>query len=246
MLKKKIMMIVTIVVSLSVAMVCYASDYSSYSQEELRAEIERLENELEILYGLLEQETDKPKETDESDRTKVFEYTGSGDSVVSLDDYGDWFMFEIDGNYGGNYFGVIAYDEDGNRLGSLVNTTDVYHGRVYENTQSVKTLEVKASGDWTIKEISLYTAHYGVKGDTLKGNGDDVIVFFTDKGSSTTASITGNSGADYFGVIGYDGTGKRTGALVNTTDVYSGTVMLKNNPRIFEVKATGEWTITFE
>jgi len=71
-------------------------------------------------------------------------------------------------------------------------------------------------------------------------------LFFTDNGESLTASIKGNGGADYFGVIGYNGSGTRVGALVNTTDVYSGTVLLKGSPRIFEVKATGDWSIAFE
>jgi len=243
MVKKIIALVIATVLVLSMATVCHASDYSAYTQEEIQAEIERLESELAVLYSLLEE---PEPETVEADPGKVLTYTGTGDTVVNIEEYGDWFMFEIEGNYGANYFGVIAYDENGERLGSLVNTTDVYHGRVYDKTQSARMLEVKATGDWSIKVMSLYAADYGLKGDTVNGSGDNVVLFFTDNGESLTASIKGNSGADYFGIIGYDGHGSRTGALVNTTDVYSGTVLLKNSPRIFEIKATGDWEITFE
>ncbi len=231
--------------------VCLAEDFSSYSLEEIEAEISRLEGELEVLYNLRDQMKEEIEidETDtkevSTDTSKVLTYTGTGDNVIEIEPYNDWHLYEIEGNSGGRYFGVIAYNNNGERLGSLVNTTDVYHGRVYENTQSAAMLEIEATGDWTIQVKSLYTAQQALKGDTVTGSGDDVVVFYTDNGESTTATVTGNNGENYFGIIGYNNSGARTGSLVNTTDVYSGNVLLKGNPCIFEVNAVGEWSITF-
>ena len=229
---------------------CFAEDYSLYTQEQLQAEISRLEEELDELYKLLESKTESESETepksDDYDLNKEQTYTGNGDDVVTLAGFDDFYMFQIDGNNEGGYFGVVPYDASGNRMSSLVNTTDPYHGRVYDPDQSSSMLEVTASGEWTIKILSVYNARYGVKGDTVTGSGDDVIIFYTDNGSSLTASITGNSDGNYFGIIPYNGQGRRLSSLVNTTDPYSGKVMLKDEPRIFQILATGDWSITFE
>lgn len=219
-----------------------AEDYTEYTLEQIEAEITELEAKLDQLYKLREEK--KPKPTLSSDSWKT--YTGTGDDVVVLDPIDDWFVFEIEGNKDKAYFGVIAYDKNGQRLTALVNTTDSYHGIVYDKTQSVTTLEINAKGSWSISVKSLYDCQYGMKGSTVKGTGDDVVLFYSDKGSSTTATIKGNAGEDYFGIIGYDKSGNRITAYVNTTDKYDGKVFLKGEPVIFEINATGEWEINFE
>ncbi len=219
-----------------------AEDYSEYTLEQIEAEITELEAKLDQLYKLREEK--KPKPTLSSDSWKT--YTGTGDDVVVLDPIDDWFVFEIEGNKDEAYFGVIAYDKNGQRLTALVNTTDSYHGIVYDKTQSATTLEINAKGSWSISVKSLYDCQYGMKGSTVKGTGDDVVLFYSDKGRSTTATIKGNAGEDYFGIIGYDKSGNRITAYVNTTDKYDGKVLLKGEPVIFEINATGEWEINFE
>ena len=186
-----------------------------------------------------------PTNSDEASEGVYTTYSGSGDYVLTLDPIGDWYIYEIDGNAGSNYFGVIAYDDNGERIGSLVNTTEVYHGRVYDPTQAAAVLEIKAEGDWSIKVLSIYQSDSGMRGDTVSGHGDDVVLFYTDKGESLTADIEGNAGSNYFGVIGYNSKGGRISAFVNTTDPYSGTVLLKGQPRIFEIKSEDDWSITF-
>ena len=243
-----------IILSIGIALgltggVVFAEDYASMTPEEIESEINRLEGQLEILYKLREEANSESNDStpqSENDTAKVLTYTGNGDSVVSIESYGDWHYYEIEGNQSSKYFGVIAYTEDGDRIGSLVNTTDVYHGAVYDDTQSAAVLEVKATGDWKIEIKSLYTATPATKGDTVSGSGDDVIVFYTDNGESVTASIEGNAVGGYFGVIGYDGNGSRTGSLVNTTEKYNGQVMIRKGTRIFEVKAVDAWKITFD
>ena len=235
------LLVTVLVVAVAISM-GIAENYSEYTLEQIEAEISDLEGKLDQLYKLREEK--KPKTTSSSDSWKT--YTGTGDDVVALDPIDDWFVFEIEGNKDEAYFGVIAYDKNGQRLTALVNTTDSYHGIVYDKTQSVTTLEVNAKNSWSISVKSLYDCQYGMKGTTVKGTGDDVILFYSDKGRSATATIKGNTGEDYFGIIGYDKSGNRIAAYVNTTDKYDGKVLLKGEPVIFEINATGEWEIHFE
>jgi len=238
-ISRVIIFLLVLIIPFGLAM---AENYNDYTLEQIEAEIADLEAKLDQLYKLREEK--KPKATSSSDSWKT--YTGNGDDVVILDPIDDWFVFEIDGNKEEAYFGVIAYDKNGQRLTALVNTTDSYHGIVYDKTQSVTTLEINAKGSWSISVKSLYDCQYGMKGSTVKGTGDDVILFYSDKGRSATATIKGNAGEDYFGIIGYDKSGNRITAYVNTTDKYDGKVLLKGEPVIFEINATGEWEINFE
>ena len=218
-----------------------AEDYSEYTLEQIESEISELEAKLEQLYKLRDEK--QPKETVPSNALKM--YSGSGDDVVILEPVDDWFIFDIEGS-GDGYFGVIAYDKTGERLSALVNTTGSYHGIVFDETQSAATLEIKAKGDWTIKVLSIYEARYGYKGSKVKGNGDEVILFYTNNGKSATATIKGNADEKYFGIIGYDKTGERITAYVNTTEKYDGKVLLKGDPVIFVIKSGSDWEINFE
>jgi len=74
---------------------------------------------------------------------------------------------------------------------------------------------------------------------TYTGNGDSVLLLLSD--SPDTATITGNAASRHFAVIGY---ANRKNLLVNTTDAYSGTVILDKDTFMFEIKAVGEWTIS--
>lgn len=247
-MRKKIIAVVAMCgIMINSTVLTQAADYSDFTPEQVESEITRLEGELEILYQMRDSENKNTQETDSSKKgTGEICYTGSGDDVISIDDYGDWHVFEIEGNAEGRYFGVVAYDSNGDRIGSLVNTTDKYSGIVYDDTQDAAMLEITATGEWSVKVKSIYSCIYGVKGTEVSGKGDNVVVFYTDKGESSTATIKGNQEEHYFGVVAYDGSGSRCGSLVNTTDAYEGKVLLKNSPRIFEVTATGEWSIKFE
>lgn len=240
-MKRIIIVFLVIAITLSYT-IGLAEDYSEYTLEQINTEIAELEARLELLYKLKEEKEPKPA----SNASAIKTYSGSGDDVVVLDKYEDWFVFEVDGNQAEAYFGVIAYNKSGERLTALVNTSDSYHGIVYDKTQSAATLEVKAKGSWTITVKSLYDMRYSMKGSKIKGSGDEVILFSTDKGKSATATVKGNAGEKYFGIIGYDKYGERISAYVNTSDKYDGKVLLKGDPVIFEIKASGDWEISFE
>lgn len=166
-------------------------------------------------------------------------YSGSGDDVITIEPFPEGYVFSITGNSAGRHFSVTAYDADGNQLDLLVNTTDPYSGITADRHQNAATLEIKAHGDWVIEMRSIYTLPVMSPGETYSGSGDSILVA---SNPGNTATITGNPDARHFAVIGtghgvYD-------LLVNTTEVYSGTVKLSSNTAGFIVTAVGDWTIT--
>lgn len=72
---------------------------------------------------------------------------GEGDNVLWV--VGEAVTATIRGNLESRYFGVTAYDSSGNRLGSLVNTTDPYNGKVLL-PRGLLLLEIHAEGAWGI------------------------------------------------------------------------------------------------
>ena len=177
------------------------------------------------------------------DKSEIQTYTGEGDDVVRVAPFNGRYVFEITGNAGSDYFGVIPYTASGKRMSSLVNTTERYHGIVYNPEQDVVMLEVKATGTWKIVMKSIYKCPKYKAGETASGSGDSIILL--NGGGVTTAYITGNEGSNYFGVIPYDHYGKRGSSLVNVTDPYKGTVLVQDAPWIFEVLSEDDWTIQF-
>lgn len=165
-------------------------------------------------------------------------YSGSGDDVIAIEPYEDLYVFRIEGNSGANHFAVTCYDENGEYLELLVNTTAPYSGVVVDPSQTTAMMEVKATGPWSITVDSIYSTPSVFPGETFSGTGD--AIFITD-GQAKTADISGNYGENHFAVIAYSDYSE---LLVNTTDPYNGTVMLPQNAGIYEVKATGDWIIT--
>lgn len=166
-------------------------------------------------------------------------YSGSGDDVITIDPLPEGYVFDITGNSAGRHFAVTAYDAEGNQLDLLVNTTEPYSGVTTDNAQRAATLEIKASGGWSVEMRSIYTLPVMSSGETYSGSGDFILVAVN---PGSTATITGNPDARHFAVIGvghgvYD-------LLVNTTEAYSGTVKLSPNTAGFIVTAVGDWTIT--
>ena len=207
------------------------------------------DDELSELQKAVEAEIRSRKTTQNSDAGETFEamvYSGSGDKVLALDPIPAAHVFRISGNAGSHYFGVIAYDAQGEKLGAIVNTTEVYNGIVFEKKQAAATLEIKSGDAWEITVLPLADMETTYKGSTISGSGDSIILFSPDAGESMSALVEGNKGENYFGVIGYSDTLDKIGAFVNTTDAYNGQVMLKKNPRVFEIKSEGDWSITFE
>lgn len=172
--------------------------------------------------------------------------TGSGSAVVDVDKDSMGVLVHITGNADGRHFAVANYGSGGEQYDLLVNTTDPYDGvrpMDFLDDEHTKRFEVTATGDWTIEITSLSP---DVLGDHIinapgsyVGTGDDV--FFV-LGDCDTATIEGNSEGRYFGVFGWYSKGRDL--LVNTSDTYKGTVIMKRDTFAVEVVAVGAWSIS--
>lgn len=168
-------------------------------------------------------------------------FTGSGDSVVAITKpaRATVVLATITGNDASSYFGVKAVDGDQD---TLVNTTEPYTGttlmdaRVGGTTQ----LQVTATGPWSITLSDPRSAPTLSQGSPYAGTGDAVIIY---QGSRGIASITGNAGGSYFGVKVYSSSSSG-GAVVNTTDPYTGSVPWPVGPAIVVVTSEDDWTIS--
>lgn len=165
-------------------------------------------------------------------------YSGTSDDYFDIEPFDSLYYLEITGNGNSEYFGVIGYDINGNRTELFVNTTDPYSGYVLDPDQDTRSLEVKASGAWSVKIRSLYDCPLLTLGEGYSGIGDDVLLLPLD---CTAADIRGNQASGYFGVETY---GKGHDLLVNTTDPYSGTVRLDRDATVMTIHATGSWSVT--
>lgn len=170
-------------------------------------------------------------------------YSGTGDNVIDIQKPGDVVLAYVRGNAGSRYFAVESYNDAGEQVDLLVNTTDPYEGIVLvdvgDDDNSTR-LQVQAEGEWSIELRPLNTARRVSVPGTIEGTGDDVIII---DGEPDIAQISGNADGRYFGVIGYS---NRSNLLVNTTDPYDGRVILARDIILIEVTAVGAWTITFE
>jgi len=167
--------------------------------------------------------------------------TGTGDSIEDFDNYFDFAIVHIVGNSSGRYFGVTSYGADGEQIDMLVNTTDPYDGIKpldFRDGEHTTRFEVKSNGEWTIEIFPISYARILTVPGSIEGSGDDV--FFLDGSKPDLAKITGNNESRYFGVYSY---GSYSDLLVNTTDVYSGTVIVDGDTVAIEVNAQGEWSI---
>jgi hypothetical protein len=173
-------------------------------------------------------------------------YAGSGDDVINIEKpegLDSAAVVYVRGNAEGRHFAVTAYDEAGEYVSLLVNTTEPYEGLVpldFRDQDSSALFEISAPGEWEIEIRPLASLPvHSVPGE-VSGTGDDVFII---DGDSSTAFVRGNQADRHFAVIGW---GNRSHLLVNTTDAYEGRVLVPNDVVIVEVTGVGEWHITFE
>ena len=176
---------------------------------------------------------------------KAFEsvkYEGAGDDVIEIAPPHDrpW-MLEITGNSSSRHFSVKGYDEAMEYTELFVNTTDPYTGFVLDPSLSTVTLEISAEGDWSITLHDLYANVPSISlGETITGSGDAIYEILS---HGKTADILGNSGSHHFSVKTFGDS--QNELLVNTTDPYEGTVMLKGDPFLMIISSESDWTIKF-
>ena len=166
-------------------------------------------------------------------------YTGTGDDVITLEPFEGVWVMTITGNDQAAHFAVKGYDAGGNYTDLFVNTTEPYCGTTIDPYFETETLEVSATGTWKVEIRSIFEMDTIAQGETYSGNGD-AILLATSFGK--TARIVGNPNSNHFAVKSYGDTYE---LLVNTTDPYEGTVMLKGNPTVLAITAESDWSITF-
>lgn len=188
-----------------------------------------------------EVQEDQNEEPEEVSIPDPVVYSGTGDDVVQITPPEGKYVFRITGNQEGRHFSVKAYDSMAEYIDLLVNTTSQYSGVTYDPTQSTAMLEVSATGDWTIELVSIYTMDALISGNSISGEGDAVLQVFA---PVLTADIQGNDASAHFSVKSYDMDGGYLDLLVNTTDPYSGTVMMGLDVSTLVISAEGPWTIT--
>lgn len=173
-------------------------------------------------------------------------YSGTGDNVVDIEKPGGQdqpVIAHIRGNAEGAHFAVKSFDDSGQLIDLLVNTTDPYEGVVpidFGRDERTTRLQITAAGDWQIEVRPLSTARRVSIPGSIEGIGDDVVII---DGDPDIAHITGNSDARHFAVIAY---GDSYGLLVNTTDPYDGRVVVDKDAVVLKVDAEGPWSISFE
>ena len=166
------------------------------------------------------------------------EYTGTGDSVIFLDDIPSGWVLYAEGNAEDRYFCIQGYDDNDQLTKLFVNTTEPYCGTTIDGNFATTQLEITATGEWRIEIRPLIGCDTITVGEPYKSTGDAVLIV---SGDAKTADIYGNARAAYFGVHAI-GAGSAD-LLVNTTEEYSGTVKCKNNPQVIVVSASDEWGI---
>ena len=176
-------------------------------------------------------------------------YEGSGDTMLQITKpiEGDLCFLHVKGNTAGEFFGMIAYDTDGNLLHKLIVTEEPYEGiRLLDGSpeKNTATLEIKAVGPWQIQLIPViqpYMAEYiiDVPGE-FSGNGDVVVLT---RGQSS--SITGNYTGDKHFVIFAHGT-KSGGLVFNEQGIFTGDGLLPENTVMLEIMSEGDWEIEIE
>lgn len=168
--------------------------------------------------------------------------TGTGDDVLSVPidegQRGRWLLLRIEGNPAERHFAV----KSGSRGRALVNTTDRYRGSILvePSSDSSLDLEITADGQWSFEVGDALTSARLLEG-SLAGVGDDVLRWAGDR---TSLQFRGNAPRRHFAVVAHMG-GRRK-SLINTTDPYSGRVLLPEGPALLSVLATGPWQCTVE
>jgi len=169
--------------------------------------------------------------------------TGSGDAVVQFEMPGPLALAHIIGNATSRYFGVTSYDDEGNRVQSLVNTTDPYDG--YRLVTGSSRFQVEAEDPWKIEVLPFspalgldFVLHVPGK---VEGSGDYVLILIGDP--PDTATIKGNAVGRFFAVIVL---APERHLLVNTTDPYEGTVIMPRDAQLLEILAQDSWSISVD
>ena len=177
--------------------------------------------------------------------TDIIEFSGNGDTVLKDIQIPDGLYRVYLENNGTSNFVVYAYNGDGTKDPSWANEVGNYKGyTVLSHGISNGMIEVRSSGDWKIKILSIESSGTS----NLAGKGDTVSPYFYLKSGLLSVDLS-NIGEGNFIVYIYDETGRKYTSLANEIGNYNGTTVFnqgEDNVRYFlEVISEGDWTINF-
>jgi len=168
------------------------------------------------------------------------EYTGSGDSVVTIakpDGQTSEAIATI--SYSGDRnFIVTGLDNAYGYAGLLVNEIGNYSGTVLLTSEMTR-LEIESSGPWTIQVKSLSQARSFSSG-IIRGTGDDVLRWY---GTTTRTAYITHQGESNFVVWSHQDDEDYPDLLVNEIGEYEGGVVFPGGPATIEINADGSWSI---
>jgi len=139
---------------------------------------------------------------------------------------------------GASAFSITVQDKNGNTTDWAVDRTGAYSGTTVFGMDSWRAtprrLEIRASGEWTIRLSPVRTA------DALpsSGKGDGVYLY---AGGTRRLAVTHN-GYRSFSVYTYASGPYGRDHLVNGFGAYRGDVPIKRGPAVVEIVADGSWT----
>lgn len=171
-------------------------------------------------------------------------YQGIGDDVFDVDLPHDFIgIVHITGNSSSNHFAVKNLDSANESINLLVNTTERYNGWVpldWRAGEQTARFEVSAESAWTIEVFGLSAIEKLSIPGSFSGEGD--FVFAIIGGTPDIAVIAGNAISSHFAVKSYGSDGD-IDLLVNTTDPYSGSVVLDAEALLIEITAEDDWEV---
>lgn len=167
-------------------------------------------------------------------------YKGSGDKILAIElpDGIDNAAVATITYSGKRNFTVWSLDSNLDEKDLMVNEIGKYRGTVLFNLSGdeVASLEINASGPWTVTVRSILSLREFVAG-AASGHGDDVLVY---RGTSGVASLT-HKGSSNFVVWNY---GNSSDLVVNEIGKYSGETRWSAGPSVVAITADGDWSIS--
>jgi hypothetical protein len=168
--------------------------------------------------------------------------SGEGNAVVEFSTPGDTPALLSATHSGSGAFAVVNPIAGSNRLPLLVSEAGDYEGSASINWiagEEVDTLEITASGSWTIRATPLVMADRTFSGKA-SGRGDAVVL--VDDVGLLTATHDGES---VFGVVAY---GNQRIVLINEMGSYDGAGMtlVPFDAAYLEIIADGNWTLDID
>lgn len=167
-------------------------------------------------------------------------YSGSGDKILAIElpDGADSVAAATIAYTGKSNFAVWSLDTDLEEQDLLVNEIGNYSGTVLFNLRgsATKSLEITASGNWTVTVRSVLSLREFVAG-AASGHGDDVLIF---RGSAGVATIS-HIGESNFAIWSY---GDRSDLVVNEIGNYKGESRWSKGPSVVAVTADGDWSVS--